>query len=246
MKIKFLRLILSGILFWGLIPYSSGQNNINQTNGNSNKHGLWEKKDTLGNLLYTGTFNNNVPEGKFTYFDTTGKVRAITQFSDKGTKAYTKLFNSGKLQSEGLYVNEKKHGEWKFYNTDSIVIAEEVYVNGTPSGTWKTYYANGALLEEVAYENGEKHGSWKQYFYDGLLKTQGTYKNGKLEGLASFYHPNGRVFISGPYVNNLKDGIWMHLNDTGVAEKREIWSKGYLVSEEFFNKDLERMLKEEK
>ena len=102
------------------------------------------------------------------------------------------------------------------------------------------------MLEEVNYRNGIKEGPWKQYYYDGPLKLSATYKNGKLEGLATFFYPNGRVMVSGPYVNNLKDGVWMHIDDKGVAEKREVWSAGFLSLEEYYDKKIEKMVKEEK
>jgi hypothetical protein len=38
----------------------------------------------------------------------------------------------------------------------------------------------------------------------------------------------------------------MHLNDKGVAEKKEVWSNGFLVVEEYYDKVRERMVKEEK
>ncbi|HLO92652.1 MAG: toxin-antitoxin system YwqK family antitoxin [Chloroflexota bacterium] len=220
--------------------------NTNTTDSKGLKQGVWEKKDAKGNLVYQGVFENNKPVGKFTYYDSTGKVKAITTFSENGTKAYTIIFEKGFKVSEGNYINEKKDGVWKYYNNDSIVIAEENYVNGVPNGVWKTFYANGAIYEEMPYVNGIKEGTWMQYFYDGPIKTKATYKNGLLEGLATFYYPNGRVFISGPYIRNLKDGVWMHLNDKGIAEKREIWQAGFLVAEEYYDKEKERMLKEEK
>ncbi|WP_296296405.1 hypothetical protein [Lentimicrobium sp.] len=52
--------------------------------------------------------------------------------------------------------------------------------------------------------------------------------------------------VSGPYKNNFKDGVWMHLNEKGVAEKKEIWSNGFLQAEEYYDKKLERSVKEEK
>lgn len=228
------------------ISLTSAQNSMNVTDAKGLKQGHWEKKDATGRLLYKGSFKDNIPDGEFTYYDSTGKVKAVTKFTEQGSKAYAILYEKGKKISEGLYINEKKHGNWKYYKNDTVVIAEELYKNGVPDGTWKTYYDNGTLLEEVIYINGVKEGPWLQYFYDGLLKTKATYKNGKLEGLATFYHPNGRVFISGPYVNNLKDGIWMHMNDKGVAEKREVWSAGFLMAEEYYDKKIERMMKEEK
>lgn len=243
---KYLKILILIIFVVLINPFGFAQSTNNTVDAGGLKQGAWEKKDAAGRLVYQGSFINNKPNGDFVYFDSTGRVKAKTVFSENGTKAYTIVFEKGFKLSEGLYINEKKEGTWKFFNNDSVVIAEETYKEGIPEGIWKTYYSNGALCEEMPYVNGVKEGTWLQYFYDGPIKTKATFKNGKLEGLATFYHPNGLVFISGPYTNNLKDGVWMHLNDKGVAEKREIWSAGFLVAEEYYNKAQEKMIKEEK
>lgn len=228
--------------------YSHAQSAIlNQTDSQGLKQGKWNKTDASGRLIYQGEFIDDKPVGKFVYYDSTAKIKAISEFSENGTRAYATTFNRmGKKSSEGLYLNEKREGTWKFYSEEEILLSEEYYENGIASGTWKNYYQNGNLLEEISYKNGKKDGPWKQYFHDGPEKLRATYRNGKLEGLATFFHPNGRVMISGPYVNNFKDGVWMHLDEKGVAEKKEVWSNGFLDVEEYYNKARERMVKEEK
>lgn len=220
---------------------------INKKDGKGLKQGTWKKTDKDGRLVYSGSFLNDMPVGHFTYYDTTGTVKAESDFRENGSKAFTiSFYRSGVKMSEGLYINEKRDSLWKFYNEEGILISEEVYRNGKAEGVWKTYYANKSILEELSYHNGIKEGPWNQYYYDGPLKLSATYKNGKLEGLASFFYPNGRVMVSGPYINNLKDGVWMHINDKGVAEKREVWSAGFLTMEEYYDKAMEKMAKEEK
>lgn len=221
--------------------------NLNKTDANGKKQGKWRKLDMKGCLVYEGTFIADKPEGLFSYYDTLGFVSATSVFSENGSRAVTTAFYpSGVKKWEGAYVNEVREGLWQFFNEAGIVISEENYLNGKPEGTWKKYYANGALLEELNYRNGVKDGTWKQYYYDGPVKQSATYRNGLLEGLASFFHPNGRVMVSGPYIHNMKDGVWLYQNDSGVAEKREIWSNGFLSAEEYYDKALERMVKEEK
>ena len=248
-RIYLLHLFFLSILF-SVHPFKATEaqtTKINQLDNQGMRQGQWRKTDTDGKLIYEGTFTNNRPEGKFTYYDSTAKVKAISLFSEAGTKAQATTFNRfGNKSSEGTYINEKREGTWKFYNNDEYLIAEEYYENGIPSGTWKNYYHKGELLEEIGYKNGKKEGPWKQYFEDGPLKLSATFENDKLEGLATFYHPNGRVKISGLYKNNFKEGVWMHMNDEGVAEKKEIWSDGILIAEEYYDKALERMVKEEK
>ena len=237
-------------LLFSTYPFSEAEaqtTEINRLDNQGMRQGKWRKADTEGKLIYEGEFKDNRPDGKFTYYDSTQKVKAISLFSEAGSKTQATTFNRfGKKSSEGTYINEKREGIWKFYNDNEYLIAEEYYENGIPSGIWKNYYHKGALLEEITYKKGKKEGPWKQYFEDGPLKLSATFEDGKLEGLATFYHPNGKVKISGPYKNNFKDNVWMHLNDKNVAEKKEIWSDGILIAEEYYDKALERMVKEEK
>lgn len=246
MNTRYVSRLLFMAIFFMFSSLLNAQEQKNVTDANGLKQGVWEKKNEAGKLVYTGAFKDGKPEGEFVYYDSTGKIKAKSVYTENGTNAFTVIYRNDKKASEGLYINEKKQGIWKFYNNDQVLLAEEVYENGVPEGIWKTYYANGAILEEMPYKNGVKEGNWKQYFYDGPIKTNGTYIKGKLEGLTTFYYPDGKIFISGPYVNNLKDGVWMHLDEKGVAEKREIWKSGFLVAEEFYNKEQERMIKEEK
>lgn len=227
--------------------YTYAQENLNQFDEKGRKQGEWQKMDQQGRMVYKGSFNHDKPQGLFIYFDSTGKVKARVEYSSNGNEAYTtSYYPNGRKMSEGLYLNEKREGEWKFYNLDTLLISEEYYENGQPTGKWKNYYQNGALLEEITYKNGIKDGPWKQYYFDGPVKLSAKYINGKLEGLATFYHPNGRVMISGPYKNHHKDGVWMYLDNKGIAEKKEVWVDGFLMAEEYYNKELERMVKEEK
>lgn len=237
-----------GYFFLSLLPLSlSAQDSLNQTDKNGLRQGPWQKTDASGRLIYKGAFKNDKPYGTFFYYDTTGKVKAETRYSANGSQAFnTSYYPDGRKMSEGLYLNEKREGEWKYYNQDTILISEEHYENGLAVGVWKNYYQNGALLEEITYKNGVKDGPWKQYYYDGPVKLSAKNINGKLEGLATFYHPNGRVMISGPYKNHRKDGVWMYMDNKGVAEKKEVWADGFLMAEEYYNKALERMVKEEK
>jgi antitoxin component YwqK of YwqJK toxin-antitoxin module len=248
MNQKYYHLIVSIIILFNVHPDKATlAQTMNQVDAKGMKQGEWRKTDANGRLIYEGAFKDDKPTGTFTYYDSTAKVKAINEFSGNGTKAHTITFNRfGKKSSEGNYLNEKREGLWQFYNDDEILIAEEFYENGIAAGTWKNYYMNGALLEEINYKNGKKEGPWKQYFDDGPVKLSATYENGKLQGLATFFHPSGRVKISGPYKNNFKDGVWMFLNDKGVADKKEIWADGILVAEEYYNKAMELMIKEEK
>lgn len=80
-----------------LIPSLHAQDTLppasNHTDARGLKQGLWLKTDGAGKPVYRGTFMNNLPDGEFIYYDTTGKVKARTTFTEKGTRAYTITYN---------------------------------------------------------------------------------------------------------------------------------------------------------
>lgn len=61
----------------------------NLTDARGLKQGLWLKTDALGRPVYQGTFKDNRPEGEFVYYDSTGKIKARTVFTEKGNRAHS-------------------------------------------------------------------------------------------------------------------------------------------------------------
>ena len=46
---------------------------------------------------------------------------------------------------------------------------------------------------------------------------------------------NGNVEVSGKYVNGEKDGTWVYLTKIGEMEKKEVYDKGKMVSEQIMD-----------
>lgn len=89
---------------------------------------------------------------------------------------------SGRLQSEGTYVNDKLNGTFKTYFNNGQLWKEYNCDNGILDGPMKEYFSNGQLMYEVRYIYGMKQGIERAYFEDGRLNavfnwTQGTWAN---------------------------------------------------------------------
>ena len=71
------------------------------------KQGAWVKIDpSKKNKLYEGSFVDDKPNGLFKYYFPSGKIKAITTYSENGTKARAILFDeAGNKISEGCYSN---------------------------------------------------------------------------------------------------------------------------------------------
>jgi antitoxin component YwqK of YwqJK toxin-antitoxin module len=208
------------------------------------KQGEWRKTDVKGNLVYTGTFKDNIPQGIFKYYYVDGKLRSELKYSADGkTATAVNFYTSGKKMAEGTYVEEKKDGQWKYYNDLETLSAEETYVKGSPEGTWKTYYDDGKLLEERPYKNGEKDGVCKQYFTDGKKKSEVNLIKGKNEGFAKFYFTDGKPMLLGQFKNDVRNGLWVSFKENGSKVSETEYVDGLVIKEIYYDKAREQELK---
>ena len=216
----------------------------NVTDAKGLKQGEWQKKDAEGRLLYEGSFKDNVPQGVFKYYYETGKVRSQLTYAQDGKSATAINFHpNGKKMAEGMYVNTKKDGHWKYFNDLETPSADEYYDKGTSVGVWKTYYDDGKLLEECPYQNGLKHGVIKQYFTDGVIKSEVNFRNGKYEGKSTYYFHSGKPLLIGTLHDDMKEGLWITYKETGEKESEIEYTNGQIVNEKYYDKAKEEELK---
>ncbi|MCQ2286731.1 MAG: toxin-antitoxin system YwqK family antitoxin [Bacteroidales bacterium] len=212
---KVILIILSVLFCFG--TYAQDTNKIDSK---GRKQGLWRKYDEK-TLLYEGSFVNDVPTGKFTYYHKNGKIKSICNFINGTTRVKTTLFHeNGQKSGEGLFVDQIKDGVWHYYGTDGKLIKTEEYKNGEKEGDWKTYSAQtGILLEEATYSNGILNGTSKIYYINGDLQTEINYINGKRNGNFETYY-SGKVLSSkGVYHNDLPIGTWTQYDGDGKLRK---------------------------
>lgn len=67
----------------------------------------------------------------------------------------TAFYQNGIKMAEGNYIDQKKDGNWKYYN-DLGEPALENWSKGLPAGVWKVYYQGLKVMEEFTYRNGLK------------------------------------------------------------------------------------------
>ncbi|MGE0566796.1 MAG: toxin-antitoxin system YwqK family antitoxin [Bacteroidia bacterium] len=113
---------------------------------------------------------------------------------NKKQGVWRKYYLNGKLKSEVVYKDNKKHGldiHW-YNNTSHCVKQEKYYSNGKLDGPVTYFYknCNKQLIEN--YKNGIKDGLEISYHTNGQIKTDATFKNGNLEGVYRVYDKNGK------------------------------------------------------
>ncbi len=205
------------IIILAIIPLISFSQ-VNQTDANGLRQGLWKKQQPNGKPLYEGYFKNDKPVGEWKRFHEGGQVKAVINYDAGSDSAFTQLFDeSGKKIAEGVYINEKKEGTWKYFSGNKL-IADEQFKYGLKDGVSHTYYDSGEKLEEVDWKNGKQDGVYRVFFKDGKPFMEYKMQYGMRNGLCLTYFQNGRVEIEAYYKNGLRDGNWNFYKEDG-----ELW-----------------------
>lgn len=190
--------------------------NINKTDSQGRKQGIWKKYEK-GKLVYEGQFKDNIPFGTFKYYHPNGKLKSETEFQVGVHIVRTTIYHeNGHKASEGMFVDQVKNGEWRYYaNTDTLIKIEN-YLKGKRTGSWKTFSAEtGVLLEEISYSDGKMNGVHKTYYTDGTVSLEENYVNGKQNGKCTAYYPKQLVSSTGNMLNGFRVGNWDFYDVTG-------------------------------
>lgn len=211
------------------------KDSLNRTDKKGFKQGHWIKKGPDGKVIYDGSFLNDKPVGKFTYYYPTGKVKSITTFYP-GDKAFTQLFGpEGKKVMQGKVSAELKDSTWTYYGESDSLTSLENYSKGKKHGVFKTFFPNGKVLELATYKNDILDGPYKQYFDNGTLRMEYSFVNGLRDGKAKFYFPSGQLNIEGAYVKDFKEGTWNYYGETGSMDVQAVYKKSNMLKSKRFN-----------
>lgn len=156
--------------------------------------------DNQGNLIFSGSYKDNIPVGIHRMYDPDGKVTNAFIYDQNGNKS-----------GEGIITNEgKKEGLWKYFNSDGSIRATGRYANNLATGKWQYYYEKGTKEQEGSFENGKPVGLWQWFYSDGSIKREEEFYAGKPEGLYMEYDTLGNVIVNGKYFDGQKEEEWFY------------------------------------
>jgi uncharacterized protein len=103
--------------------------------------------------------------------------------SEKEANGNWEFYSSNSVKiAEGEYSHGKKIGMWKYYTENGIIAKEENFVNGEKSGVEITYHGNGMRERELYLVDGKVEGKVKNHYYSGALQSEYEIKSDKLQG----------------------------------------------------------------
>ncbi|WP_258543779.1 toxin-antitoxin system YwqK family antitoxin, partial [Parvicella tangerina] len=171
-----------------------------------------EKEVRPDGSMLVGGYNNDMKQGIFREYDSTGTLISSYQYKDDQKLA------EGMLDTAGA-----RTGSWKYYYPTGELKAEGDYLNGIKVNEWKFYFKNGDIQQKGKYLNGAPHGTWTWWYSNGQVKREEGYRKGKEDGLVVEYDTLGNVLTSGEYIDGIQDGKWFYsVNDhTEEGEYRD-------------------------
>lgn len=204
------------------------QEHTNVTDKNGKKQGVWKKYEQ-GKLVYVGQFKDDVPYGTFKYYHENGKLKSTTNFEQGVHKVRTVIFHeNGRKASEGVYIDQQKDGEWRYYSEHDTLIKVENYQLGKRNGLWQTYSPSGILLEECNYLNDKRNGLYKTYYLNGNVSLEENFVAGKTNGRSTAYYPNKNISMTGDYHNGWREGEWNAYDVNGKIRSTMVYKNQVL------------------
>ena len=197
----------------------------NQTDANGRKQGYWVKKHANGNTKYKGQFKDDLPYGKFKYFDPDGTIITILEYTSPDSAIATHFHSNSKKAAFGYYVNKQKEGVWRFYDRTGVLASKETYNVGKKNGEYIVYNLDGSISRSTSFVNGIEEGYRKTYNNVGDLLTEGYIKDGEMDGLQKIYRA-GIINIQGSYKHAVKDGEWIYYDEDGEPYRKEYYELG--------------------
>lgn len=205
---------------------------VNETDANGLRQGLWKKQYPNGKTMYEGQFRDGKPVGEWKRFYDGGQVKAIINYQVDSDTASAQLFDEwGRKVAEGIFVNEKKEGTWAIYAANRKV-AEEHYVSGLKDGVCRKFYNSGQKLEESEWKGGKQEGKYQVFYKTGAPYMQCKFSNNLRNGLCLSYFPNGKLELEAHYKNSLRTGDWKYYNEDGVLLYTLKYNEGKLLNPE--------------
>ncbi|HEX8546091.1 MAG TPA: toxin-antitoxin system YwqK family antitoxin, partial [Cytophagaceae bacterium] len=132
------------------------------------------------------------------------------------------------IKSEGLLVEGKKEGVWKFYYPDQILMAKENYRQDNLDGGSEYFDFQGHLSQRGTWKAGIEVDSSFQYFPNGLIKRKGIFSDGLYEGEWVTFNENGTLHNKGTYIKGTPEGLWLFYDESGKLKSIANYKGGVL------------------
>ncbi len=155
------------------------------------------------------------------------------------------FYSNGKVQQEITYLNDKRNGYLKKYDSTGTLLSIEKYINDEPAvfaeelkeyEIRRDYFPDGKVKIEGSYYKNKPDGIRREYdssgtitngyvFSEGMLLGEGIIDaSGKKQGAWKEYYETGELMALGTYRNNERIGSWTFYHKNGKVEQKGSYS----------------------
>ena len=99
-------------------------------------------------------------------------------------------------KSEGLFVNGREWGEWKFWDTQGRITEKSDFKSGQRDGHVVIYYDNGKEQHDGWIKQGKQDSTMQSFYRTGQLMEAGNYVGDAKRGPWNYYYPDGRKMLT--------------------------------------------------
>lgn len=241
--------------------YKNGQLKSQGWYKNGFRHGTWEYYYIDGTREATNFFHNDDLHGTQNYYSVDGTLNQTSKYNyglilediyyTNNEKAFETIdfsnfkkehklvthYQNGNKEAEIQYVNNIKHGPYKFYNFYGNISISGTYHNGEMNGEWTWYYPNGEVRIVENYLNGNQNGTSKRYYENRQLENDYLYNYGNDAGKWLSYHKNGQLEISTIHANNEEHSRKEFYDSNGNLQLVRFYNYGELIGYTYLDSD---------
>lgn len=211
-------------------------------------HGVWRLRDHNDDLLATGRYEEDQPQGKWIIYHVNGlKAAEGEAFQGVKTGLWRTWDEYGNRISEVMYVvgpqAYKPPVERPLHWGGSIPVVGFCFVGG---GSAEPEFRQSGFFA------ASRHGPARVWYPSGQLRTDGHYKDDLRDGPWASYAEDGRVIEQGSYLAGKRDGQWITFNASAGKSQTNQYLSGRTKDEhdrllarlesELIGKDLRRQI----
>lgn len=201
---------------------TSAPENINKVDAKGRKQGPWSKTNPVSGMRYEGVFKDDMPQGKFLYWNKGDTLVSEAFYFRGGYASFTRFFYpDGGVMAEGYYLEKQKDSLWKYFSADGRLLKEESFERGLLNGALKIYDSAGQILQRQTWFRGLRHGDWFEHDENGYQSY--AYKLNLTHGPYHVRYPDSTRHIEGFYEDGRKQGLWRFYLPDGTLYKEDTY-----------------------
>lgn len=204
--------------------------------------GRWISRDADGQVREHGLYMAGERVGPWTLLSDDGRSEEVLFAADgttirQGADGLRSVFDAdGRKVIEGKMRDDKRDGEWVFWDAGGSIVERRVYSLGRElsieSATERTiFWPNGEMRESGPIRDGKRYGRWvvrsqlgedlgsQDYESDLLVSSE-------LNGILSRHNPDGYVESRGRIEFGKEEGLWEEYHASGQKKAEGVYRYG--------------------